>query len=66
MNGGWELEPVDGGLGTHAIYRVRIDMAGSIPRGMVSGGAARDLPRLFEGVRAQLRRTRLAARSDGQ
>lgn len=63
LSGGWELEPVRGGLGTHAIYRVRIDMAGTIPRGLVSGGAARDLPRLFQGVRAQVERGRLTARA---
>jgi len=32
---------------------VQIDLAGSIPKWMVSGGAAKSLPRLFDGVRKQ-------------
>jgi hypothetical protein len=55
MNGGWELAPIRGGQATHAVYHVQIDLAGSIPRWMVSGGAAKDLPKLFDGVRAQAR-----------
>ncbi len=55
LTGGWELTPIRDGQATHAVYRVRIDMAGSIPQWMVSGGAAKDLPKLFEGVRKQVR-----------
>ncbi len=51
MTGQWELIPVDGGRATHAIYRVQIDFAGSVPRWMVRDGAAKDLPNLFQGVR---------------
>jgi hypothetical protein len=51
LNGGWDLTPTHDGHGTHAVYRVRINLAGSVPRWMVSGGAAKDLPKLFEGVR---------------
>jgi hypothetical protein len=60
MNGGWELTPIRGGTATHGVYRVQIDMAGSIPKWMVSGGAAKDLPKLFEGVRKQLRKGQVA------
>jgi hypothetical protein len=56
LTGGWELTPIRDGQATHAVYRVRIDLAGSIPQWMVSGGAAKDLPKLFEGVRKQVRR----------
>jgi hypothetical protein len=55
LNGGWDLAPTKGGTATHAVYRVQIDMAGAIPMWMVSGGAAKDLPKLFEGVRKRLR-----------
>jgi Polyketide cyclase / dehydrase and lipid transport len=55
LTGGWDLMPTRGGTATHAVYRVRIDMAGSIPQWMVSGGAAKDLPKLFEGIRKQVR-----------
>jgi hypothetical protein len=55
LNGGWDLTPIRGGSATHAVYHVQIDLAGSIPRWMVSGGAAKDLPKLFDGVRQQVR-----------
>lgn len=61
MNGGWDLAPIRGGMATHAVYRVRIDLAGSIPQWMVSGGAAKDLPKLFEGVRKQVRAQNFAS-----
>ena len=51
LQGGWELTPIRGGAATHARYRVQIDLAGSVPRWMVSGGAVKNLPKLFEGVR---------------
>jgi hypothetical protein len=60
MNGSWVLVPIRGGTATRAVYRVRIDLAGSIPKWMVSGGAAKDLPKLFEGVRKQLRKRQMA------
>ena len=53
LQGTWLLEPIRGGAATHARYRVQIDLAGSVPRWMVSGGAAKNLPKLFEGVRRQ-------------
>lgn len=55
MQGGWDLQPINDGTATHAVYHVQIDMAGSIPKWMVSGGAAKDIPKLFEGVRKQSR-----------
>ena len=55
LQGGWELTPIRDGTATHARYRVQIDLAGDIPSWMVSGGAAKNLPKLFEGVRKQAR-----------
>ena len=54
MTGGWDLQPIRGGAATHAVYRVQMDMAGSIPKWMVSGGAAKDLPKLFDGIRREV------------
>jgi hypothetical protein len=56
MTGGWDLTPIRDGQATHAVYHLQIDLAGSIPRWMVSGGAAKDLPRLFQGVRSESRK----------
>ena len=60
MQGGWVLDPIRDGAGTHARYHVQIDLAGSIPRWMVSGGAAKNIPKLFDGVRHEA-----AARTPG-
>ena len=51
MQGNWQLEPIRGGAATHARYHVQIDLGGSVPKWMVSGGAAKNLPKLFDGVR---------------
>ncbi len=56
LSGGWDLRPIDGGRATRAVYRLQIDLGGAVPRWMVSGGAAKDLPKLFEGVRRQVAR----------
>lgn len=65
MTGSWELQPIRGGTATHAIYRVQLDLAGTIPKSMVSGGAAKDLPKLFDGVRKEaVRRGAPAAASN--
>lgn len=53
LQGTWELQPIDGGAATHARYRVQIDLAGKVPKWMVSGGAAKNLPKVFEGLRRQ-------------
>ena len=53
QQGAWALEPIRDGMATHARYHVQIDMAGSIPKWMVSGGSAKSLPKLFDGVRRQ-------------
>lgn len=55
LQGGWSLEPIRGGEATRARYRVQIDLAGSVPKWMVSGGAAKNLPKLFDGVRRAAR-----------
>lgn len=51
LEGRWELEPIRDGNGTRAVYHVRIDFAGSVPRWMVRGGAAKDLPGVYIGMR---------------
>jgi hypothetical protein len=55
MNGEWELQPIRGGAATHARYHVQIDLGGSVPKWMVSGGAAKNLPKLFEGLRREVK-----------
>jgi hypothetical protein len=51
--GGWRLEPVDGGTSTHAVYRFYLDLAGSFPAWMGKGQAAKDLPDLFANIARQ-------------
>ncbi|HEX8952627.1 MAG TPA: START domain-containing protein [Polyangia bacterium] len=53
LQGTWLLEPRQDGAATHARYHVQIDLAGDVPRWMVSGGAAKNLPKVFEGVRRE-------------
>lgn len=53
LQGTWLLEPIRGGAATHARYRVQIDLAGDVPKWMVSGGAAKNVPKLFDGLRRQ-------------
>jgi hypothetical protein len=50
LNGRWELEPIGDGKRTRAVYHVQLDFAGEVPRWMVRGGAAKDLPNMFLGV----------------
>jgi len=52
--GGWRLEPIDGGNATHAVYRFRIDLAGGFPAWMAKGQAAHDVPELFARIGGQL------------
>lgn len=54
QEGGWRLEPVDGGAATHAVYRCHIDLAGSFPAWMGKGQATSDLPELFDSITKQL------------
>ena len=54
QEGGWRLEPADGGLATQAIYRFHMDLAGSVPSGMGHGQAANALPELFTSITKQL------------
>jgi hypothetical protein len=51
LNGRWDLEPIRDGTATRAVYHVQIDFAGSVPRFMVRGGAVKDLPGVFVGIR---------------
>ena len=51
--GSWQLQAIDGGRRTHAIYRFRMELGGSLPMWMARGRAAKDVPALFEAIRAQ-------------
>jgi hypothetical protein len=51
LDGGWDLEAIRVGNATRATYHVRIDFGGSVPRWMVSGGAAKDIPGVYLGMR---------------
>jgi hypothetical protein len=51
LEGQWDLEPIREGTATRATYHIRLDFAGSVPRWMVGGGAAKDLPKLYQNVR---------------
>jgi hypothetical protein len=53
-DGAWQLEPIDGGRATHAIYRFHLDLAGSFPAWMGKGKAGKDVPNLFENLRNQV------------
>jgi hypothetical protein len=67
LNGSWDLRPARGGAATHAVYHVQIDLGGSVPMWMVSGGAAKDLPKLFENVQKQAhQRGATASVADGR
>jgi hypothetical protein len=52
--GGWRLEPTEGGKGTHAVYRFYLDLAGSFPAWMGKGQATSDIPELFVNITKQL------------
>jgi hypothetical protein len=51
LNGRWDLEPIRDGNATRAVYHIQIDFAGSVPHWMVRGGAAKDLPGVYLGMR---------------
>src|SRR5438105_2246503 len=51
LTGRCDREPIRDGKATRAMYRVQIDFAGSVPRWMVRGGAAKELPGLYDGIR---------------
>src|SRR5262249_36106754 len=52
--GAWQLEPIDNGRSTHAVYQFHLDLAGSLPAWMGRGRAGRDMPTLFESIKKQL------------
>ena len=52
--GGWRLEPIEGGKATHAVYRFHLDLAGSYPAWMGKGQAAAEPPELFNNIAKQL------------
>jgi hypothetical protein len=52
--GGWRLEPIDGGRSTHAVYRFYLDLAGAFPAWMGKGQAANDLPELYANITKEL------------
>jgi hypothetical protein len=56
--GSWRLEPVDGGRRTLARYHVRLDLGGSLPPWMARGRAGKDIPGLYQSIRAEVQRPR--------
>lgn len=52
--GSWHLEALDGGTRTHAVYRFRMELGGSLPMWMARGRAGKDVPDLFEAIRRQV------------
>jgi hypothetical protein len=54
--GSWQLRPLDGGRATFVRFMVRMDMGGWVPRWMVRGSSAKELPALFGSVRGLLAR----------
>ena len=46
-NGSWQLKAVEGGRATFVRFQTRVDFSGSVPRWMVRGGAAKELPNVF-------------------
>jgi hypothetical protein len=61
LDGKWELTAIRGGHATRAVYWFRIGFAGAVPRWMVRGGAAKDLPGVFIGIRQLLAEGRTSA-----
>jgi hypothetical protein len=51
LDGSWELQPIRGNAATRAIYHLRLDLAGSVPRWLVRGGAAKDVLAVYQGLR---------------
>jgi len=52
--GSWQLAALDGGRRTHAIYRFRMELGGSLPMWLARGRAGKDVPDLFEAIRRQV------------
>ena len=52
--GSWDLQSLDGGKRTHAIYRFRMELGGSLPMWLARGRAGKDVPDLFEAIRRQV------------
>ena len=56
QEGGWRLEPADGGLATRAVYRFHMDLGGSFPAWMGKSQATSEVPELFDNIAKQLSR----------
>jgi hypothetical protein len=56
--GGWRLQPLDGGRRTLARYHVHLDLAGKLPGWMARGRAAKDVPGLYESIRQEAQKPR--------
>jgi polyketide cyclase/dehydrase/lipid transport protein len=52
--GSWQLESVDGGRRTHAVYQFQMELGGSLPMWMARGRACKDVPGLFDAIRKQV------------
>jgi hypothetical protein len=53
--GRWELSPIEGGQKTRARYFFNLDLAGSLPGWMAKGRAGKDVPKLFDQIKEQLK-----------
>lgn len=52
--GSWQLKPVDGGKATLMRFQAGMDVGGHIPLFLARTGMTRDLPALFDSIRAML------------
>jgi hypothetical protein len=53
--GSWLLIPNGDGRSTHAVYRMQMELGGSLPMWLARGRACHDVPHLFEQIRDQTR-----------
>jgi hypothetical protein len=53
--GGWRMQGVDGDTATFAVYKLTLDLGGSLPSWLGRGRAGKDVTKLFENVRDQTR-----------
>ena len=53
--GSWQLQPVDGGKATLVRFQAAMDIGGHIPLFLARSGMTRDLPALYEAIRAMLK-----------
>jgi hypothetical protein len=55
QEGSWELTAIDGGRRTRAVYKLRTDPGGDVPKRAARAFAAKSLPGVFAAIRRRLR-----------